>query len=306
MSRSVAVPSAAEHIPVLEREVCDLLCPKEGETVLDATLGLGGHSQVFLTMIGQEGRLIGLDCDGENLALARERLRSSALQCDFRHANFRSIAELGLPTLDAIFADLGLSSPHIDDPSRGFTFRTEAELDLRFDRSQGEKASEVIAALPEAVLARTFSSFGELPGALRLAHAVKTDRPLTTTALAECVRRVFGYRAPTLLPRVFQALRMQVNDEMGSLRDFLSAAPALLAPGGRLAVISYHSLEDRMTKNTFRALTEEAKDDRTGASIGMAPFTLLTRKPIRPSEAEVSGNPRSRSAHLRAILKRPV
>lgn len=304
------------HIPVLGRRgistenggVFAILQPQKGESVLDATLGLGGHGEEFLRAIGLAGRLFGLDADAENLRAAEVRLRSVASQCTFVHGNFRSVASFGFPPLDVIFADLGLSSPHLDDPARGFTFREDAPLDLRFDRSRGKPASELLRAVDEEGLYRVLREYGELRESRRIAKALfsearRGDAPQRTSELRAVIERLCGYRAPSILPQVFQALRIAVNDEIGALEDFLRDAPRLLKSGGRLGVISYHSLEDRRVKEAFRALTTPAKDERTGADVAPAPFRLLTRKPVAPSEAEIADNPRARSAKFRAIRK---
>ncbi len=291
------------HDPVLLAEVIAILRPEQGDTVLDATLGLGGHAEALCGKIGREGAFIGIETDEENRLVAEERLRNCSARITCLHANFRDVASLGLPQCNIIVADLGLSSPHVDDASRGFTFRADAPLDLRFDRTAGAPASAMIAEMEEEDLARVLRGFGELPMAMRLAKTIKLHGAATTADLRSAAEDTYGYRAKSRLPQLFQALRIAVNDEMGSLEAFLREVPALLAPGGRFGVISYHSLEDRMVKRRFRELCAPEIDERTGAERTPACFSLLTRKAVVPSQEEMERNPRSRSAKFRAILR---
>ena len=284
-----------------------VLRPQPQESVLDCTLGLGGHALLLWQRIAPEGALIGLEADPRNLALARDRLHEAGDHARMLHANFRDIATLGLTPVDIVFADLGLSSPHIDDPQRGFTFRQEAPLDLRFDPTSGESAGALIARLTEDELAEIFRHYGELyPQARKLGRVLAGKVFVSTIELRTAVEAAFGFRAKALLPQVFQALRIAVNDEIAALTQLLLIGPTLLKPGGRMAVLSYHSLEDRPVKQTFRALCEPEKDPLTGKIARAAPFRSLTRKPVRASEEEVARNPRSRSALLRAIERLPL
>lgn len=294
--------SGLTHTPVLLQSVLDVLAPQKGETVLDVTLGLGGHARAFLQKVGPTGRLTGLDADAENLALARRAVGEHA-NVTLLHANFRELPALALPAVDILFADLGLSSPHIDDPARGFTFREEVPLDLRYDRTQGRTAAAWLAQALAEDVARVFREFGELPSAMRLARILKERLPTTTTAVVLAAESVYHWQARAMLPQIFQALRIAVNDEMGALDILLSAGPSLLKPGGRMGIISYHSLEDRRVKQTFRTLVTPEKDDRTGAVQTPAPFALLTRKAVTPSADEIRTNPRARSAKFRALLR---
>ncbi|MDO8468397.1 MAG: 16S rRNA (cytosine(1402)-N(4))-methyltransferase RsmH [Candidatus Peribacter sp.] len=296
--------ASSKHSPVLLDEVVTLLDSKEGETVLDVTLGLGGHAMKFRERIGAHGRLIGLDADEKNLAQAQERLRALPGNADCRHANFRDLAQLDLPKVDILFADLGLSSPHVDEPERGFTFRVDVPLDLRFDRSQGLPASEWLRRISLHDLTHALRAFGEMQGAHRLAQKLKEGEMPTTFSVVHAVEEVFGWKAPSVMPQVFQALRIAVNDELGALDALLSAGPALLNPGGRMGVISYHSLEDRRVKQVFRVLSTAPKDSATGQDLHPADFSLLTRKAVVPSDEEQHRNPRSRSAKLRVIMRR--
>ncbi len=291
-----------------EPSVFNVLQPQEGDIVLDATVGLGGHAEGFLTRIGNTGRLFTVDADEVNLQSAKERLSSFTDQCAFMHGNFRDIGSMGIPLVDVILADLGLSSPHLDDASRGFSFHHDAPLDLRFDRTRGVTGAEILADASELEMKRILKENGELRESGRIAatlyREVRRGSGIATTGdLRRIIERLFGYRAAAILPQVFQALRIAVNDELGALREFLDAAPNLLKPGGRMGIISFHSLEDRMVKEKFRSLATPIKDPRTGAVAEEALFTLLTRKPIVPSDQEVQRNSRARSAKFRAITK---
>lgn len=283
--------------------VLKVLDPKPGESVLDVTMGLGGHARAFLERTAPDGRLIALDADPENLALAREQLATFGNRVQFLHANFRDLPSLHLPQADIVFADLGLSSPHLDDPRRGFSFRTEAPLDLRFDRTTGMPASLWMQKVAERELVIAFRDYGELPGAVRLARALRASAIRTTADIMRTAEEVYDWRAKSFLPQIFQALRIAVNDELAALDAFLASAPELLRTGGRLGVISYHSLEDRRVKLAFRSLTTAHKDPTTGQDLEAAPFLLLTRKAAVPSPEEVTVNPRARSAKFRATRR---
>lgn len=290
-----------------EQSVLDVLCPQPGDVVLDVTLGLGGHAAAFFEAIGPSGRLIGLDADAKNLASASERLRMWKPQLTLFHANFGDVVALVTDPVDILFADLGVSSPHFDDPSRGFTFRNDAPLDLRFDQTSGDTAADLLAEVSQEELTEVFRRYGELRGSHRLASAIierRSRSPFQTTKdMRNLVEEVFGYRAPGLLPQIFQALRIWVNDELTALERLLASIPKLLKKGGRAGVISYHSLEDRLVKHSFRALSAPERDTLTGGIARAAPFEVLTRKAVVPSEAEIRSNPRARSARFRAIRR---
>lgn len=301
------------HTPVLLRPVLELLQPREGEWVLDVTLGLGGHSEAIAEAIGAGGRLVGLDADEKNIEVAKERLSACGNTVTSLHANFGELPEC-LPTdlrsFDIILADLGLSSPHLDDPKRGFSFREDGPLDMRFDQTKGTGAAMLLASLDRTTIRDMFETYGELPQAHRLTDAVirrRSEAPVrSSTDLKEVAKKIYGFDALKYLPQMFQALRMAVNKEQESLQTLLEEAPKLLKDGGRFAVISYHSLEDRMVKKVFKTLTTPAKDPVTGADVSKANFVLLTKKAVIPSDEEIVKNPRSRSAKLRAIRKRLV
>lgn len=291
------------HKPVLEKEVIRILFPEPAQRILDVTVGLGGHAACFLREIGSRGKLVGLDADQENLEHARKYLSPYAEQCTFYRVNFRECSSLDLGTFDIIFADLGVSSPHFDDPSRGFSFRYNGPLDMRLDRTLGETASQLIVRISEQELASLFYEYGEIRQSRKLAALLKRAMPETTGALKSLCESAFGYRAPSMLPQVFQALRIAANDEIGALKVFLQIAPTLLNPAGRFGVIAFHSLEDRMVKRSFKALCAPVIDERTGSPVGDALFESLTRKAIVPSSEEIAGNPRARSAKFRAIRR---
>lgn len=301
------------HRPVLTAEILRVLSPKPGERVIDCTLGLGGHAAAFLEAVGPDGTLIGLDADAANLAEARKRLPLYGDRVELHHANFRDAAAILARPVDIVFADLGVSSPHLDDPERGFTFRASGPLDLRYDRSSGISAAEFLVSSSEERIVEILREFGEIQRSRQLATALHThfhseQRPLDewkTDDVVQCVERVFTWRAPQVLPQVFQALRIAVNDELGALRSLLEALPRIVAPGGRSGIISYHSLEDRMVKQALRALATPELDDRTGQVAVPAAWALVTRKAVMPSAQEIAENPRSRSAKFRAIRRLP-
>lgn len=289
-----------QHTPVLLKEVIELLDPKKGETVLDVTLGLGGHAFEFLK---KTDNLIGLDADKDNLDEAEKKLKEAGGSCELHHTNFSQLKELNLPEVDIVFADLGLSSPHIDGADRGFTFREDAPLDMRYDKSSGITAAELISSLKEEELADVLWKYGELRTSRRIAKIIKeSDNIDTTFKLKDCVEKSAGYKAKQIIPQVFQAIRIAVNDELGSLETLLNEIPNLLKPGGRIGIISYHSLEDRMVKQAFRKLSEPEIDQVTGQIVEEAPFKVMTKKPVVPSEEEVQENPRARSAKLRILV----
>jgi len=298
-----------EHTPVLLTEVLNLFAPAKGKRMLDVTLGLGGHAAALREQCGDDSFLVGLDADDRNLAKAADLLpKENTL---LLHTNFSQLPSC-LPKekreFDIILADLGISSPHLDDPTRGFSFRFDAPLDMRLDQSQGEPATMMIASLDRESLIRIFRDYGEVTQSHRLVDEMiarrRTDPIRTTFALAKATIHSYGQkRGGDILPQVFQALRIAVNGELDALNVLLKEAPKLLAPKGRLAIISFHSLEDRMVKNAFKNLTVPLTDPLTGQDISMPAFELLTKKPLTPSLSEVQHNPRSRSARLRAICR---
>lgn len=292
------------HQPVLIKESLEYLQLQEGESVIDVTVGLGGHSQSFLRAIGKNGSLIALDADKENLEIAQKNLSAYKEQTQFIHTNFLDIPDLCLPECDCIFADLGLSSPHLDDPQKGFSFREDGPLDMRLNRQEGITAAQCISSSTEEELANILYQFGEIRQSRKLAAALKLDKPKTTQQLCATCEHIFGYKTKAFLPQVFQALRIAINQELEALETLLQYSPTLLRSGGRIGIISFHSLEDRMVKRAFKALAQPEIDDMTGAISKEAEYELVTRKGIKPSDEEVANNPRSRSAILRVLKKR--
>jgi 16S rRNA (cytosine1402-N4)-methyltransferase len=286
------------HEPVLVAEVLTALGVRPGGVYVDATLGLGGHTAAILD--AGAGMVIGLDRDPQALAHARARLAGRPV--DVIHADYRQLtrvlAERRIDAVDGILVDLGVSSMQLDDPERGFSFRHAGPLDMRMDPTSGQPLSERLALVDEATLADVIWTLGEERHSRRIARLIVAARdrgPIaTTTELAAIVRRGaggHGWQRIDPATRTFQALRLWVNGELDGLDAFLAAMPAVLAPGGRLVVIAFHSLEDRIVKHTFRQLAADGV------------VTLVTRKPVVPSEAEEATNPRSRSARLRAVEK---
>ncbi len=291
-----------------------MLSPAAGSLQIDATVGGGGHSERILEATDPDGRLLGLDADGAAIARVRRRLARFGDRVVLRQTDFGEVArvapEAGFPAVDGLLFDLGLSSYQLADTERGFGIRAGGPLDMRFDPSRGVPASQLVATLDERELAALFRRYGEEPAAGRIARAIVDARqraPIETAEqLAGLVERVVpghprGRRRIHPATRVFQALRIAVNGELGSLSAALAGAVELLRPGGRLVVLSYHSLEDRIVKRFFQA-------ERRGCVCppeipvcvcGRAPRLRLVGKPITPGERELALNPRSRSARLR-------
>ena len=296
------------HIPVLYEEVLSWLRPHSGGWYIDATVGAGGHAKGILVASEPDGRLFGLDADPDALSFATKILEPFADRIILQAANFRQIGAeagaFGIREVDGILMDLGVSSRQLDVGDRGFSFGQEGPLDMRMDRSQGQSASDLVNTLSEAELADILWQYGEERHSRRIARAIVAARPLTTTGqLANLVARTVG-RRERIHPatRTFQALRIAVNDELGALRDALPQARDLLRPGGRLAVIAFHSLEDRLVKQFFR---QESRDCICPPELPIcacqheATLKVLTSKPVRPTADEIVRNPRSRSARLR-------
>ena len=307
----------AEHLPVLAEEVLLMLAPAPGSLQIDATLGGGGHTERILEANSPDGRLLGLDADGAAVARVHDRLGPSyGDRLVLRQANFRDLATVapsaGFGIADGCLFDLGLSSFQLVDTDRGFGFRAGGPLDMRFDPSRGVPAAELLATHDVAELTALFRRYGEEPKASRIARAIVEARQTAPVATAEelaaLVERVVppNPRAPRRThpaTRVFQALRIAVNEELEALQAGLAAALDLLRPGGRLVVLSYHSLEDRIVKRLFQA-------ERRGCVCPpMVPICVCGRNPrlrlvtnpsMTPSAAEIEANPRARSARLRA------
>ncbi|MEE8581307.1 MAG: 16S rRNA (cytosine(1402)-N(4))-methyltransferase RsmH [Myxococcota bacterium] len=311
---------AFRHEPVLLNECLEFLDPQPGSVVVDATVGGGGHAAEILTRIAPNGTLIGLDLDPEALeataqALALPERRSRIPRVELKHSSFRqlgdALAELAVDRVDAVLFDLGVSSHQLDSPERGFRFGDgpAAPLDMRMDRSDEWTAADLLRESPADELEKWFREYGELRGARRLARLIvsrrKADPVRTNADLRRLVRdaRVGGGRRHDPSTLVFQALRIALNDELSALREGLEAAISALRPGGRLVVIAYHSLEDRIVKTSFRESARGCRcPPRTPVCIcGLqVRLRVITQRPVRPGDGEVARNPRARSARLRA------
>ena len=305
------------HLPVLAEEVLEMLAPRSGSLQIDATLGGGGHTERILEAANPDGRLLGLDADPAAIERVAHRLRPRfGERLVLRQANFRELAtvapDAGFGAVDGCLFDLGLSSFQLADTDRGFGFRAGGPLDMRFDTSRGVPAAELLATLDAKELTALFRRYGEEPKAGRIARAIvdaRREAPVATAEeLAALVERVAppNPRQPRRThpaTRVFQALRIAVNEELEALEAGLAAAVDLLRPGGRLVVLSYHSLEDRIVKRFFAAERRGCicPPELPVCVCGRNPrLRLLTRKSVTPTPEEVASNPRSRSARLRA------
>jgi 16S rRNA (cytosine1402-N4)-methyltransferase len=311
--RPIRTTPAGQHLPVLLDEVLTALAPQPGGIIVDCTVGFGGHSSALLTRLGATGRLIGMDLDAGNLPAAKARLDQTGLAFTLRHANFAgllaTLAAEGIEEVDGVLADLGMSSMQVDDAERGFSYVRDGPLDMRMDRTRGRPASELLATLPEAELAQALREFGDEPEAERIARAIVATRsqhpPQRTGELADLIRRtVQGEKTWHLHPSkgkwnlhpaalTFQALRILVNRELANLQQLLRVLPVVLRPGGRAAIISFHSGEDRLVKSAFRS----------GQQAGM--YDEISAEPIRAAFRERTANPRSRSAKLRWARRAP-
>ncbi len=296
------------HRPVLFQEVLSWLQPRPGGVYCDATVGYGGHARAILEACGPDGRLVGIDRDAQAIEQAASRLGEHAGRLTLVQAPFSRIEEVlgtaGALPLDGCLVDLGVSSPQLDRPERGFSFRHSGPLDMRMDASGGETAAEYLRRVEEGELSTVLHELGEERYARRIARAIIAARQQedlsTTGALAALVARSIPRREHHKDPatRTFQALRMAVNRELPELQRLLADLPGCLRPGGRLAIIAFHSLEDRLVKHRLRELAVQPRNDR-GGPLGAPAWRLLTKKPVTASDAELADNPRARSAKLR-------
>lgn len=291
------------HIPVLKHEAIEALAIREGGVYVDVTVGLGGYTASIADQLST-GKVIGFDADSRALAIAEETLAEYGDKIILKHSNFRYIdrvlGELNVSEVDGIVADLGLSSMELDDGSRGFSFREDAPLDMRFDiESQDFTAWDLVNTYSQDELTQLFKTLGDEPFSGRIARVIVEARRIkkieTTQELADIVVSIvpkkFAKKSIHPATRVFQAIRMEVNDEIGALKSLLSSSFSLLSSSGRLVIVSFHSGEDRIVKQMFRDWQQ----------LGLG--TILTKKPIVPTDSEINLNPRSRSAKLRAIQK---
>jgi 16S rRNA (cytosine1402-N4)-methyltransferase len=295
---------ASGHDPVLMKEVLEALAPAEGKTIVDCTVGRAGHSLEIAKRLGKTGRLIALDADPRNLEFAKARLATVPCEVRLFHANFAELpdvlSDLELAQVDGILADLGVSTNQLFDPAYGMSFAQEMPLDMRIDPRIRRSAADLVNSLPEEELANVLYDLAQERYSRRIARNIAQQRrlsPITTTErLAEVVRSAIGRSNEKIDPatRTFLALRMAVNQEMKNLEALLKRAPGFLKTGGRLAVISFQSMEDRLVKQAFRQAEQ----------IGVV--NVLTKKPITPAEEEIAANPRSRSAKMRAVEKNPL
>lgn len=309
---------AFRHVSVMPGEVLELLAPRPGGIYLDGTIGGGGHARLILEASSPDGRLIGFDRDPAALAAAAAMLATFGERVTLCRGSFAGLdgqlASLGVDRVDGILLDLGVSSHQLDTPERGFSFREEGPLDMRMDPAQPESAADLLARADAEELKRIFREYGEERWAGRIAREIVRSRGtaplLTTSQLAELVcRAVPGGHVPQRIhpaTRVFQALRIAVNGELAALEAGLAAALRSLRPGGRLVVISFHSLEDRLVKQGFRAAASSCTcPPRLPVCVcgRQAEVKILTSRGVRPAEAEIAANPRARSAILRAVEK---
>jgi 16S rRNA (cytosine1402-N4)-methyltransferase len=302
------------HAPALLEETIALLEPRAQGKYLDGTLGGGGHAEKILERSAPDGELLGLDWDDEALAAAEQKLARFGARANLRRANFRDagavLREIGWERVNGAVLDLGISSRHVDAPERGFSFQSEGPLDMRMDRRQPLDAAEIVNTYAADELARILRDYGEEPRARRIAAAIERERRrariATTKELADLVARTIGHKRGHIHPatKTFQALRIAVNGELENLEAFLENGYELLHPRARLAIISFHSLEDRIVKQTFRKWSRSCLcPPRTPVcACGWSQkVKLLTPRPRVPSETEIARNPRARSAKLRAV-----
>ena len=306
------------HKSVLLREVLEALQPRTGQLLVDGTLGGAGHAMAWLESSAPEGRLIGLDRDAAALAAAAQRLEPFAGRFELHRANFAEIDQIVAPlSCDAVLLDLGVSSPQLDRAERGFSFQREGPLDMRMDQRDPVTAGDIVNTWPEEELSRLFWELGEEKASRKIAAGIVKRRAMrkfeTTSDLAGFIANLVSRGKQKIHPatRIFQALRMEVNRELDALEDGLAAAWQILKPYGRLAVITFHSLEDRAVKDFGRALEREyfveGKVDIPELRRSKpSEAEIITRKAIAPSETEIQDNPRARSAKLRVMEKKEV
>jgi 16S rRNA (cytosine1402-N4)-methyltransferase len=303
------------HQPVLLKEVMEILSPEPGDVCMDCTLGGGGHAEAIMRKLGGSGMLIGLDLDDEALSEARERLSSFSERVSLVRDNFvnmdKVLKKMDITRINVLLFDLGLSSHQVDSPERGFSFQAEGPLDMRMDRDQAETAWSMLDKLPVRELSRIIRGYGEEPKARKIAGKIdylrsKDMLPKNTIELRKMIESVMpGGARRKIHPatRTFMAFRIAVNKELENLEEALEKAVEIMAPGGRIGVISYHSLEDRIVKRFFREKEKGCicPPSAPVCGCGKKPeLKILTKKPIRPSAEEIERNPRSRSAKLRA------
>lgn len=288
------------HQPVLIKEILQTLAPHSGGLYLDGCLGAGGYAEAILNASSPDGQLFGFDVDSESIERTEQRLQTFRKRFRFWHAGYHEAASIlestGIGKLDGIVIDLGLSSDQLEDQERGFSFKFQSPLDMRFDRTKGKSAQDLLHDLSEVELEQIISNYGEEPRAAKIARrlkeAIKNSALDSTEQLSEIVAKSVGRKRGRIHPatRVFQALRIAVNDELNNLKRGLEELPRLLKTNSRLCIVSYHSLEDRLVKSTFRDMGRNFHK-----------WHVVTPRPLRPSLEETRSNPRSRSAKMRVI-----
>jgi 16S rRNA (cytosine1402-N4)-methyltransferase len=282
------------HTPVLIEETIQFLDPRPGNRFIDATLGAGGHTRAILDRTAPDGRVLGIDQDETALSSVRATLESYGSRVLFVHSNFRAVRTIaetyGFLQCDGVIADIGISSMMVDDPSRGFSFMQEGPLDMRMDRNQALTAADIVNTYSEKEIADIIYTYGEERRSRPIARSIVRSRPLQrTTDLVRAIERISGsprYGQIHPATRTFQALRIYVNDELKSLEEFIDSSMTVVRSGGRVVVIAFHSLEDRIVKQRFR--------------VSAVPGRVLTKKVVTAGDEEVRRNPRARSAKLRA------
>lgn len=310
MERKVT-PQASDpsyHVPVLLREAVEGLNIRPDGVYVDCTLGGGGHGRALLQQLGPNGKLIAFDQDADAVQNLPADSRVQFWPQNFRHLR-RFLRLSGVDQVDGVLADLGVSSHQFDEADRGFSIRFEGPLDMRMDQRQSMTAADVIAQYEESALHRMFEQYGEVTNSRTLARLLVSQRQHvkidSTEALKQVIREIVKGNPSKYFAQVFQALRMEVNEEVASLQELLEQLPAVLKPGGRAAIITFHSIEDRLVKHFFRKGSFEDPDPNPfSRTESVNPFEVITRKPIEPTEEEKRINPRSRSAKLRIAEKR--
>ena len=295
------------HVPVLLHESVDGLDIKPDGIYVDVTFGGGGHSKEILTRLGKRGHLYSFDQDADAENNIVDDRRFSFVRSNFRYLR-NWLRYYQIEEIDGLLADLGVSSHHFDDETRGFSFRFDAPLDMRMNKRAGKTAADIINEYDEGKLADIFYLYGEMKNSRRIANAIATYRQqqrISTTGdlIAATEKLMRSEKEKKDLARLFQALRIEVNHEMDALRDMLNGASQVLKKGGRLSIITYHSLEDRIVKNTMKAGNAEGKIEQDFFGRVSSPFRLINNKVITPDEQELQNNPRSRSAKLRIAEK---
>ena len=299
------------HAPVLCHTVLEMLVTDRSGLYVDATLGGGGHCSALLDFLDEAGRVVGLDRDADAIAISKTRLTKEMAVGRLRvlHAAFGDLEAClkseGIDDVDGVFVDLGVSSHQLDRAARGFSHRQNGALDMRMDVRDTTTAARIVNEWPASVLCKLLRNSGEEPAAARISRAIERARPIRSTVeLATVVRRVIpGRLEAKALARVFQAIRIAVNEEMGQLERVLEASGQLVRRGGRMVVISYHSLEDRRVKRIFRFGNLEGEAVRDVYGTSLVPWRELRRRPVRPDSEEAAANPRARSARLRAAQR---